>query len=672
MKSQSMLRSICAALLLIAGLETVGWSLAAAGSSPVTTAENASPAGQSANYGFDVLWDQTNDPGPDCSPSQNFSDLDGVAYAADDFYIPNESGWTIQAIYIDGVYSLGDGPAETWDVHIFEDSENSPGDAIDTEFGLTATSDDAGDIVLVLPEEIVLTQGRYWLSITAVLDLNPGTQQFFWCQRQTQNLEPFHWLDQHNLIGLGCLFWEPGISCLGAKDPDLLFSLGGRINTVELEVDTIEDTPDATPGDGVCADADGNCSLRAAVQETNALGGLDKIYLPAGVYGLELGQIDITDDLVLTGAGPEQTAIDGLNQTRLFVVETVNEDQKVFEIAHLTLGNANMTSGSGGAAISFGFFTHGVLNDLWVLDNTSWKFTGVYSTDLHSTMEVRDSLFQGNAGSGGPLVVGNATIINTKVISNTAEGGGGGIGVNHGTILNSEIAGNSSGSNGGGVVANGFVAIINTSITGNAADNAGGGIYYGGFSGMFILNSTIAGNTAGSHGGGIYYSTSANVDLEIVNATIVQNIADFDASGSGSGGGFASQGSPFENVFMRNSILFGNIDTGGEAPDCDGTIVSRDYNFIGDLTSCDLVDDPGNTVIGVDPLLLPLADNGGPTRTMALQQNSPASGAGSCTDLDDSPVIFDQRMFPRPVMDCDVGAFELDPWHIAVLPFIHR
>ena len=79
-------------------------------------------------------------------------------------------------------------------------------------------------------------------------------------------------------------------------------------------VDSSEDSKDASPGDGICATSAGVCTLRAAIQETNALPGEDAIEVPAGNYVLTIpgsdedracnGDLDISDDLTLTGAGP--------------------------------------------------------------------------------------------------------------------------------------------------------------------------------------------------------------------------------------------------------------------------------------------------------------------------------------------------------------------------------
>src|SRR3954471_8962897 len=83
-------------------------------------------------------------------------------------------------------------------------------------------------------------------------------------------------------------------------------------------VDASADSVDATVGDGVCATASGTCSLRAAVQEANATLGPDVIMLPAGTYLLTLtgsgdasaGDLDITDDLTVTGITADTTTID--------------------------------------------------------------------------------------------------------------------------------------------------------------------------------------------------------------------------------------------------------------------------------------------------------------------------------------------------------------------------
>src|SRR6266545_4352480 len=90
---------------------------------------------------------------------------------------------------------------------------------------------------------------------------------------------------------------------------------GTAAEGASFSVDYSLDGLDATAGDGVCATTEGYCTLRAAVQESNALPGRDAITLPSGRYDLSIpgsdedaaatGDLDITDDLEIRGAGAE-------------------------------------------------------------------------------------------------------------------------------------------------------------------------------------------------------------------------------------------------------------------------------------------------------------------------------------------------------------------------------
>ncbi len=77
---------------------------------------------------------------------------------------------------------------------------------------------------------------------------------------------------------------------------------GSDASAALFVVDTQDDSIDVAPGDGLCADAAGRCSLRAAVMETNALPGEDEIWLPVGTqmgeesYYLDVSQPDIDDN----------------------------------------------------------------------------------------------------------------------------------------------------------------------------------------------------------------------------------------------------------------------------------------------------------------------------------------------------------------------------------------
>ena len=182
-----------------------------------------------------------------------------------------------------------------------------------------------------------------------------------------------------------------------------------------------------------------------------------------------------------------------------------------------------------------------------------------------------------------------------------------------------------------------------------------------------VTNSTISGNTAPS-GGGIYNAFGHSVN--IASSTITAN----EANGTGEfqqGGGITNFGG---TVTVKNSIVAGNATTTGDNPDVrsDGNaggaaFYSLGYNLIGIVgtaTGFGAVGDQVGTVGSpADPLLSPLANNGGPTRTHALVPGSPAIDAG---DNEGAPAN-DQRGvgFPRVVdgdgdgrATIDIGALE--------------
>jgi Ca2+-binding RTX toxin-like protein len=106
---------------------------------------------------------------------------------------------------------------------------------------------------------------------------------------------------------------------------------------------------------------------------------------------------------------------------------------------------------------------------------------------------------------------------------------------------------------------------------------------------------------------------------------------------------------------MRNSILAGNTDRGGQAPDCGqfsgNAFTSGGHNLLGSTVGCTFAPSTGD-LQNVDPRLGTLANNGGFTPTHALSKRSPArnAGGGDCASAD-------QRGVPRNA--CDIGAYEL-------------
>lgn len=134
----------------------------------------------------------------------------------------------------------------------------------------------------------------------------------------------------------------------------------------EYRVVTEDDAPHWNPGVGACETAPGDdrCTLRAAIMEANARPGKDRIVVPSGTYSLSspaivedhsiFGDLDITDDLVIEGAGVGATILDGGSQDRLFDVHGAR-----VEISGFTLQNGNTVEigEAGGAVRSSGNLT---------------------------------------------------------------------------------------------------------------------------------------------------------------------------------------------------------------------------------------------------------------------------------------------------------------------------
>src|SRR5215212_6534690 len=247
-------------------------------------------------------------------------------------------------------------------------------------------------------------------------------------------------------------------------------------------------------------------------------------------------------------------------------------------------------------------------------------------------------------GSGAMLTLNNLTVANGA--NANAEGGGGGIYNGGGTleVSNSTLSGNSA-ANGGGGIANeaGTATVSNSTISSNSApDGSGGGIVsdMSGGSTVTVSNSTLSGNSAGV-GGGIYNGGGM---LEVSNSTLSSNSAN-DGYGGGiySGGGTVT----FKNTIVANSPSGGScyengaITNGGYNPDSENTCFFGTNN---------------NSLSGVDPMLGPLADNGGPTKTHALLAGSPAIDKGNSFGA-----TTDQRGVARPQgAASDMGAFEVE------------
>lgn len=183
-------------------------------------------------------------------------------------------------------------------------------------------------------------------------------------------------------------------------------------------------------------------------------------------------------------------------------------------------------------------------------------------------------------------------------------------------------------------------------VTGNVSNSGasisfpgnGGGISTGPDSHLTLINSTVSGNSADGSGGGVF----ARDDVTIINSTIVGNTA-------AQGGGLWLWDEA--TTELRNVLIANN--TSADGPNCwirANTIVS----YLGTSMFGDASCGTGAGTIVADPIVGALASNGGPTKTHALLQGSPAIEAAT-----DCTVANDQRYVTRPQGPaCDIGAFE--------------
>ncbi len=244
-----------------------------------------------------------------------------------------------------------------------------------------------------------------------------------------------------------------------------------------------------------------------------------------------------------------------------------------------------------------------------------------------------------DGGDGGGIYNTNILTINNCAISNNKGGQ---------PAYCEHCESKGDGGSGGGIYNNGNLTIsgctINNNTTGmGVGGSVGGGIYN--IKDLTLIACTISGNYAG-WGGGLYN----NGNSQLISITVADNKLI----------GVCNNGT----ISLKNSIVASNTCNNGDEywPDCCGVFDWVCYSLIGDTTDCILIGFQKANILGQDPLLGPLADNGGPTKTHALLPGSPAIDAGNRSDL-----YTDQRGYKRPINiidisnvsdGADIGAYE--------------
>lgn len=348
----------------------------------------------------------------------------------------------------------------------------------------------------------------------------------------------------------------------------------------------------------------GDLTLREAIDMANTLVGPDAIVFDSSVFSIPLtiylthGQLNITEDLSLTGSAVARITIDAQQMSRVL---TYSASSGNFTIVGLTVTGGHAAEGgnvgSAGGGIRFDSIGLLEIRDCAVIDNSSKSYGGGVSA--------RGALLLQNS-----LVAGNATI-------DDVAWGGGIYAASDFTSINSTISNNSTAgieSHGGGIFAFKSAELVSTTVVGNSAAD---------------LEST----------GGIAIFDLATV--KIINSLVAEN----------SSGGNPSD---MEKMYEEFSRFF-----------------DVRYSLIGDISglSTDEVASisagTGN-LLGVDPLIGLLADNGGGMKTHSLLPGSPALNTGdpaSVNGIGNTP-LYDQRGAPFSRVRggrIDIGAFEAVP-----------
>ncbi len=393
--------------------------------------------------------------------------------------------------------------------------------------------------------------------------------------------------------------------------------LEGRLAPAVFTVNTALD--ETTP--------DNFLSLRglspAEVQQTaGAVGVNDTIEFDPSLNGqtitLTMGELVIGSNLTIIGLGASSLTISGNNANTVFQIgfqSLFSSSAPTVSISGLTIADAQASGPDGGGIENLGTLT--VANCIFAKNTASGGGGGGIANEVNSTLSVSDCTFAGNSAfvGGGIANSGNAGVTNCTFTGNSAGQAGG-------AVLNSS-------------------ALQTTKQIATAT----------------VANCTFAGNSAGT-GGAI--DNDQDGMLTVINCTLADNSATGSASAGPSSGGGGIANSSSSTLTLGNTIIAGNT-TSSSGADVSGNGISQGYNLIGNTSGASGF--VATDLLGANPLLGPLQDNGGPTQTMALLPGSPAIDAGSvglAVGPGGIPLSADQRGFARVANgNVDIGAFEV-------------
>jgi 6-phosphogluconolactonase (cycloisomerase 2 family) len=299
---------------------------------------------------------------------------------------------------------------------------------------------------------------------------------------------------------------------------------------------------------------------------------------------------------------------------------------------------------------------------------------GMHATIVSGGVDQPGSVFTIQSGA-------TATIEDLSITGGQAPDGGGVDDAGALTLARDEVAFNSATGTGpgagfgGGIYAPGSLTVTDSAIFSNQAATGGGGVSHPGTSGfpvppMTLARDLVARNTvmsAAGFGGGVLAFTGL-----LAGDTIVANqVVDSLGNPGGDGGGVRALG-----VVLSGDTITANTaaSAGGVSLNLEdrigGTIIAANHGGNCRYASSDedfgynLEDDPGAScgfggpldLVGMDPKLGPLADNGGPTQTIAIPASSPAYDFNAaCNGTDQRGV----SRLQRGAQACDIGAYQV-------------
>jgi CSLREA domain-containing protein len=448
----------------------------------------------------------------------------------------------------------------------------------------------------------------------------------------------------------------------------LVVSLAMPLTAATFSVNTTTDGADLSPGDGLCAITGGNCSLRAAVQEANASIGADTIGLPAGTYSLSIagagednaatGDLDVRGTLTIAGAGTATTTISGAGLDRVFDLFAG------LSLSGVTVRQGNAGAGNGGALRVGTLAGQTFINIIDVVFTANTAANGgalATGGGTQTLLDIRRARFEANSAAvlGGAIYSNGGRLTwyrvqTSRFAANSAVAGGGAVYVNDAAhqvlLVQNTFEDNTTPGNGGAIYADGFnseVDLDQSTLTRNSAANGGaiytcctnGAVQPTGLDTLFfvLVNSTLSANSATVAGGAVY-STS---DFGSSHSTLVGNAAPASAG--------VHNGS-FNTALLMNSVL------ANSGANCGGGTFDGAYTVLND-SSCTGLTVAEHNLPNTDPLLGPLADNGGPTLTHHPLPGSPAIDLVPPAEL---VATVDQRGVARPAgAGADAGSVEV-------------